>query len=96
LPTCCKDIEFCKKRIAIVDSTIHFLPQEPKQTIDVLILSKNPKVNVSDLVRSFSVSQVVIDGSVPLWKAKLWKRDCDSVGINCFDVREKGAFVMNL
>jgi competence protein ComEC len=47
-------------------------------------------------VRSFSVSQVVIDGSVPLWKAKLWKRDCDSVGINCFDVREKGAFVMNL
>jgi competence protein ComEC len=95
LPTCCKDIEFCKKRIAIVDSTIH-LPQEPKQTIDVLILSKNPRVYASDLVRSFSVSQVVIDGSVPLWKAKLWKRDCDSVGINCFDVREKGAFVMNL
>jgi competence protein ComEC len=47
-------------------------------------------------VQSFSIKQIVIDGSVPPWKAKLWKKDCDSLHIPCFDVSEKGAFVMKL
>jgi competence protein ComEC len=96
LPSCCRDLEFCRNRITILDSSISFLRREQKENIDVLVLSKNPKLYVSDLVRSFSIRQIVIDGSVPLWKAKLWKRDCDSLGIDCFDVSEKGAFVMNL
>jgi competence protein ComEC len=96
LPVCCKDLEFCNKRIAIIDSSTSFRPLETKQRIDVLIVSKNPKLYVSDLVRSFSIAHIVIDASVPVWKARLWKRDCDSLGIDCFDVREKGAFVMNL
>jgi competence protein ComEC len=70
--------------------------QQPKQNIDLLILSKNPKVYISALAKAFSIHQIVIDGSVPSWKAKLWKKDCDSLHIPCFDVSEKGAFVMNL
>jgi competence protein ComEC len=96
LPVCCKDLEFCNKRIAIIDSSTIFTPLETKLRIDVLIVSKNPKLYVSDLVRSFSIGHIVVCASVPVWKARLWKRDCDSLGIHCFDVREKGAFVMNL
>jgi hypothetical protein len=37
-----------------------------------------------------------MDGSVPLWKKNLWKKDCDSLGLNYYDVAEKGAFVMRV
>lgn len=96
LPTWCKEFEFCNKRIALVDTSWNFMPLHPRQRIDVLILSKNPKLYISNLLKTFDVHQIVIDGSVPQWKAKLWKKDCDSLHIPCFDVGEKGAFVMNL
>jgi competence protein ComEC len=91
-----KDFDFGNKHITIVDSSIQLSSQQPKQNIDLLILSKNPKVYISALAKAFSIHQIVIDGSVPSWKAKLWKKDCDSLHIPCFDVSEKGAFVMNL
>jgi competence protein ComEC len=96
LPINCHDFEFCSKHIAIIDSTQYFVPIQPKQKVDVLILSGNPKLYISNLLKTFEINQIVIDGSVPQWKAKLWKHDCDSLNIHCFDVSEKGAFVMNL
>lgn len=96
LPINCRDFEFCKKHIAIIDSTQYFTPVHPKQKIDVLILSRNPKLYISNLLKTFEINQIVIDGSVPQWKAKLWQHDCDSLNIHCFNVSEKGAFVMNL
>lgn len=93
---CCKDFEFCNKRFALIDSSEYFVPLQLKQSIDVLILSKNPRLYISNLIKTFDVHQIVIDGSVPHWKAKLWKKDCDSLHIPCFNVSEKGAFVMNL
>ncbi len=96
LPIYCKDFEFCKKKIAIIDSIEYFAPLQSKQKIDVLILSKNPKLYISNLLKTFQINQIVIDGSVPQWKAKLWEHDCDSLNIHCFNVSEKGAFVMNL
>lgn len=92
----CKDFEFCNKKIAILDSTKYFAALQSKPFIDVMILSKNPKIYISNLIKTFDVHQIVIDGSVPQWKAKLWKKDCDSLQIPCYDVAEKGAFVMNL
>jgi competence protein ComEC len=96
LPACCKEFEFCNRKIVLMDSFQNFIQRKLKATIDILILSKNPKLSISNLLKTFSVHQIVIDGSVPQWKAKLWKKDCDSLHIPCFDVSEKGAFVMNL
>lgn len=89
-----KYFSFCHKSFLIVDEPLtsgNFKPQ-----VDVIILSKNPKLYISQLQSSFSFKQIVIDGSVPAWKAKLWKKDCDSLKIPYYDVNEKGAFVMNL
>jgi len=90
-----KYFDFGNKHIAIIDTAFQLSPQQ-KQNLDLLILSKNPKVYISSLIKNFSVQQIVIDGSVPAWKARLWKRDCDSLHIPCYDVNEKGAFVMKL
>ena len=81
--------------VLVVDSTLHlFNPTKP--LISLLILSKNPKIYINDLYKTFNIKQVVIDASVPAWKAKLWQKDCDSLNIPCHNVAQKGAFVLNL
>jgi competence protein ComEC len=91
-----KFFTFYNKKIILIDTTVHLKPSTAKEVIDVLILSHNPKIYIPELEQTFTTKQIVIDGSVPAWKAKLWKKDCDSLHIPCYDVSENGAFVMNL
>lgn len=63
---------------------------------DVVVLSGNPRLYISRLIQRVRPLQVVIDGSVPAWKARYWQQDCDALKIPCHDVAKKGAFVMNL
>ena len=84
------------KHILLIDAPVHFLPQKIKPVIDLLIISKNPKLNINTLNDALDIRQVVFDGSVPAWKTDYWKKDCDSLHISWYDVTSKGAFVMNL
>lgn len=88
-------IAFGEKRIMMLDSDIQLPPSSDKKQIDLLVVSKNPKLYISQINKSLDIKQVIFDGSCPSWKVKLWKKDCDSLQIPWFDVTEKGAFVMN-
>jgi len=89
-------INYEGKRIVLVNESISFPVQPSLSRIDLLIFSKNPKVYMKKLAASLDIKQVVFDGSVPSWKTKYWKNDCDSLGIPWYDVTTKGAFVMSL
>ncbi len=87
---------FSGKRILIIDSALHFSPLPEKLPVDVLILSKSPKLDLAEISNVFSIKQVVIDASVPARKAKFWKEDCTLLHLPCYDVSEKGAFVLTV
>lgn len=89
-------LDFLGKHILLLDKSISFASQELKPPIDLLVISKNPKVYIKRLAASLDIKQVVFDGSVPAWKANYWKKDCDSLHIPWHDVTTKGAFVMSL
>jgi competence protein ComEC len=89
-------IHFINKNIILLDSSINFQPTENKPVIDLLVISKNPKLYITKLAASLNIKQVVFDGSVPPWKTIYWKKDCDSLHIPYYDVTARGAFVMNL
>lgn len=91
-----KCFRFANKSIMVLDSSIRFKQGFQKYPIDLLVLSRNPKLYLKDLQQAFQIRQVVIDASVPAWKKKLWIKDCDSLHLPCYDVAEKGAFVMKL
>ena len=84
------------KKILPINKTRYFFPIENKIPVDLLLVSGNPKLYFNKLTETFSVKQVVFDGSCPAWKINYWKKDCDSLHIPYHDVSEKGAFVMNL
>lgn len=89
-------ISFCNKNILLLDSSASFKQSTTRYPIDLLVVSKNPKLYLPNLANCFIINQVVFDGSVAAWKLKSWKKDCDSLRIPYHDVSEKGAFVMNL
>lgn len=89
------DFIFNQKHIVLFDSNLRYAPAPVREKIDIAILAKNPKLYISTLMNVFDIEQVVIDGSVPSWKARLWQHDCDSIHLRCYNVSEKGAFVMN-
>ena len=84
------------KKIMLLDSAIRYNKATPQHSIDILIISKNPKLYISRLHNSFDIKQVVFDGSLQPWRVNFWKKDCDSLRIPYHDVTEKGAFVINL
>ncbi|HEY0730796.1 MAG TPA: hypothetical protein VGD33_00140, partial [Chitinophagaceae bacterium] len=84
------------KNILILDTTSIFNSSANPLPLDILILSRNPRLYINEIIKTFSVKQIVADGSVPPWKARLWKKDCDSLRIPFHYVTESGAFIMNL
>jgi competence protein ComEC len=89
-------ISYKNKKILAINETKYFAPLEEKIPVDLLLISRNPKLYFNKLAETFSVKQVVFDGSCPAWKINYWKKDCDLLHIPWYDVSEKGAFVMNL
>ncbi len=89
-------IQYHDKNILLLDSSTSFRRAENKIVIDLLVISKNPRIYMTKLASALAIKQVVFDGSVPPWKVGTWKKDCDSLHIPYHDVTEKGAFVINL
>ncbi|MGC4035341.1 MAG: ComEC/Rec2 family competence protein [Chitinophagaceae bacterium] len=84
------------KHVLMIDTSFPIRKTDSKPVVDLLILSKNPKLYMSSIADCFDIKQVVIDGSVPRRKSNYWKKDCDSLNIPIHDVSTDGAFVMNL
>ena len=89
-------MQFGSKKILLIAKNYEFGSSNEKILIDILVVSKSPRLYFTSLTRAFNIRQVVFDGSVPAWKLKYWIKDCDSLSIPYYDVTTKGAFVMNL
>lgn len=89
-------IDYLDRHILLLDETVSFSSLSIKPSVDLLVISKNPKIYIKNLAASLQIKQVVFDSSVPAWKLKYWKKDCEVLHIPCYDVTVKGAFVMNL
>ncbi len=89
-------LQYGTKRILLIDKDLVFDSSTTKIPIDLLIISKNPKLYLSSLVKTFNIKQIVFGSSVPTQKLKYWTKDCDFLHIPYHNANDKGAFVMNL
>ncbi len=84
------------KNILMIDQNYRFDSLQNRIKADVVIVSKNPKLYISNLIKTIDCKQIIFDSSNPQWKVELWKKDCARFGINSFCTNEQGAFVMSL
>lgn len=61
--------------------------------VDVLLLSKNPRISIAQCRAQFPCKLVVFDASNTWKQAERWKAECEAEGVAYHDVREQGAWV---
>ncbi|UAY51879.1 ComEC/Rec2 family competence protein [Ferruginibacter albus] len=83
------------KRILLIDTTLSFIPPLQKIKLDVIVISKNPKIQIPQLASVFSCDQYVADASNSLWKIEKWKKECEDLHLRFFSVPQQGAFVLD-
>jgi competence protein ComEC len=87
---------FINKKILIADRTIIFDSIARKIDLDLLIISKNPKLDIAHLVKTFNCKQIVFDASNPPWKIEKWKKECKTLNVKFYSIPDTGAFIYNI
>ncbi len=64
-------------------------------TLSHIILSKNPRVNIHEIIQAFPARTIIFDNSNTLRYHRQWAEECDSLGIDCWSVALQGAYVYN-
>lgn len=85
-----------RKTILVVDRAITTPPPAEKIPVDIIILSGNPRLHLSQLTQRFICAQYIFDSSNPLWKIQYWKKDADSLHLRHHTISEQGAFEVDL
>ena len=88
--------QFNNKRMVLIDKAMVFEPSPQKINVDMIIISKSPKLYIPQLAKVFNCKQYIFDASNSLWKIAKWQKDCEALNLQCYSVPEKGAFVFEL
>ena len=88
--------QFGNKKILVIDKSLAFETVPQKINVDIIIISKNPKLYIPQLAAVFNCNQYVVDASNSLWKIETWKKDCEQLHLQLHSVPEKGAFILDL
>jgi len=88
--------QFNNKRIAIIDQPINTEPLQQKIYVDLLIISKNPRLSIAQLTTVFNCKQFVFDASNPAWKIEKWTAECEALHLNFYPIPVKGAFIYDI
>jgi hypothetical protein len=87
-------LQFLDKRIVLLDNDFKPTATNDKLKVDFIILSKDAGVTINDLANAFDFKRIIFDSSNSEKRIKCWKKDCAHLGIDYYDVNEKGALVV--
>jgi competence protein ComEC len=82
------------QKIVLIDRPMQLEALPSKIDVDMIILSKNAKIVISQLDSVFNCKQYVFDASNSLWKIGQWQKECEELHLRSYSVAEKGAFVL--
>jgi competence protein ComEC len=86
---------FAGKKILLLDKPFKFTSGE-RISLDLIVVSHNPRLYITDLTRVFDCKQYVFDASNSSWKISQWKKDCDSLHLPNYSTADHGAFIMDV
>ncbi|MGG9971064.1 ComEC/Rec2 family competence protein [Ferruginibacter sp. SUN002] len=88
--------QFGNKKILLIDKSISFEVPQEKINVDIIIISKSPKLYIPQLTNVFNCKQIIFDASNSLWKIEKWKKDCERLHLQNYSVPQQGAFILEL
>lgn len=88
--------QFYNTRILMIDSSFHNFQSNEKLNINYIVISKNPRIKISEIAKKFDCKNYIFDASNSSWKIEQWKKECEELHLHFHSVMEQGAFVINL
>ncbi|NVN95573.1 MAG: ComEC family competence protein [Bacteroidetes bacterium] len=89
-------IQFMNRRMAFVSKWQRNSCMAVRIKLDYLILSKNVKLSISDVLKVFDAKVIIFDSSNSEWKANKWETECTMLHQPFYNVLKNGAFVEEL
>lgn len=89
-------IQFEGKRILRLTGRLPNKPPAERIKIDYILLSHNPRVDISRLRDYFIYELIIFDSSNAPFLIRKWKSACKKLPLRFFSVPDEGAFVVNL
>jgi len=87
-------IFFQGKRLMIIDDKWNSSQTKEIMTCDIVIFSGKPRITPDELRKQVDFKQVIIDSSIPYYRAEQLMQACMKESIPCHSVRHSGAFVV--
>ncbi len=87
---------FGNKKILVIDKPVIFEPQQKKIAVDIIIISKNPSVQLAQLVKVFDCEQYIFDASNSIRKIARWQEECATLKLIYYSIPANGAYVYNI
>ena len=84
------------KKVIIIDQLISFDIPLQKIEVDLIIISKSPKISISELTKIFDCKQFVADATNSKWKIDQWQQESESLHLNFYAVSKQGAFICDI
>ena len=81
------------KKMAIINSPFN---ADTLLHVDYLLITGNPKFNIIDIKEKIKCQKIIFSASNSLWKISKWKKECDSLHLQCFSLQDDGAFVVKI
>jgi competence protein ComEC len=81
-------------KIVLIDREWRYFNFPDTMYIDLAVISGNFKLDPARLASQLKIKQVVIDSSVPFYRAEEWAGRFEGLGVPCHSVRRDGAWVV--
>jgi len=86
---------FNEQKIVQINSNwlTHYQPNKILE-VDYIILSDNVNIRINELVRYIKSKMIIFDSSNNFYTIARWKEQSKALGVNYYDIAEKGAFIL--
>lgn len=88
--------QFYSSKIAIINNAYQLRQQENKLAVDLLLITKNTKLTITELLTQFTPQQIVIDASNSTYTSQRLKDEAKEINIKCWSVLLDGAFIQDI
>jgi competence protein ComEC len=90
-------IVFKNTSIVILDNSSRNINKTGElTTVDYVVLSKNSKVKIQDIMEVLSPKQIIFDSANSLYTTKKWAQECTRLHLEYYSVPDSGAFIADL
>lgn len=86
--------QFIDKRFAILYDKLPATNQKIK--VDYLFICQNPRISIEDVLNTYDVNTIYIDGSNSKWKVNKWKEALDDLDLKYIDTSVEGGVSISI